>query len=847
MKNNNNSINMYLPETISKSSAVMLSKYVGSSATKDSEPKIDINALAAISKNERGKAGVSKDIMDLFPDVEFCADTVSHSILSPNDMYTRGVNLSLPNVPVTSELKSLLINDIVAQLKFYKFEETQADIIKKALFINGSYAEIFIPEASLSSILDNDGEITLESYSARAEKTSMDLNNKPMTVGDLSMLTTENASGEDKDFLNQSVEAVLNVELTDDITVLNDPAFEKYLAMKKIKHRPTTLTTEAATRSEMLKNIFRNPDKYNQMTEIKVNEYESSKRENLGRPLHLKVEHYALKPVWSGTPDNHIGYNLIIDERGNPIREDSLLDGSDEDMPGLTSVTASTVSKLLSKAESGLKTMTEGDKEIPNSEEIYGKVLEEMLLNKIEKSPLKNVANFNDNQNFNRIMFNRALKGKKTKVLFLPKNLVTYYAYDFKDNGIGRSKVEKVSVLYSMRAIMLFGTLMANIKNSIPLTEVNATIDKAEPNVEAAMKMVIKHTMQNRQLELPIGMPKTQDLVTWVRHLGMAYNFKHPQLPETEVKATDVSRSVNVPNDTVTEKLEELIYMQYGMNREQVINGMKDANFATTVVTQNKLFLNRTMYYQDKTIPLQSRHVSTIIENDAVIRNSLAAIIRDNISKSSNSKATNLKEKFDLTDDEVVETIIELIIEDVTVTLPKPESNEGDMLSKSIEDQSRAIDTYLESQFNSELISAEIFGDTVYDSADAIKAAVKSMMLREYAVENNYMKGFTKFTTLDADGKSCNDYLAKYSDINDTLGSLITNFVKENAKRAEKIDKKLTEPEEEEPTPPTDDTTGDNGATDNTGTTDDNIDGVTSPADDGTVDETLNGNIGEQF
>lgn len=789
-ENNNSSINMHLPETISKSSAVLLSKYVGAESTKEKLPMLDVNALEAISKGEREKASVTKDIMDLFPDVEFCADTVARAILSPNDSYTRGVNLSLPNISISTELKSLLTNEITSQLKFYKFEETQADIIKKSLFINGSHAEVFIPEAALSTILESDGEITLESYGERNKKDRMKITDKPMIVGELSMLTKENAV-EDKTFYNESLENVLNVEVTDDISNINDASFESYLVMKKMKYKTKSLTTEDATRSEILKNIFRNPDKYKTMTEVKVNEYLSSKRENLGRPLHLRVEHYAIKPIWAGTPDNHIGYNLIIDERGNPIREDSLLENNDEDLPGLTGVTSSTVSKLLTKAESGLKTMTGNDKEIPNSEEIYGRVLEEMLLNKIERSPLKNVANFNDNQNFNRIMFNRAMKGKKTKILFLPKNLVTYYAYDFKSNGIGKSKVEKVSILYSMRAIMLFGTLMANIKNSIPITEVSAVLDPDTPNVESAMKMIIKHVMQNRQLELPIGMPKTQDLVTWVRHLGLVFNIDHPQLPDTKVTSTDSSRNVVVPTDTVTEKLEELIYMQYGMNREQVINGMKDADTATSIHTQNKFFLNRAMYYQDKTIPLQSRHVSTIIENDAVIRNSLEKIINEYHKQSGKGNTTELQTKFNLTEEEMTDTLIELIIEDITVVLPKPESNEGNSLSKAMSEYSNTIDTYLESQFNPDVLSAEVFGEEASESSDSIKAAIKSMMLREWAVENNFMKGYTKFTTLDEEGSSCNDYLSKYSDINDTLGKLIKEYISKNIKRSKNLDNDL--------------------------------------------------------
>ncbi len=796
--------NMFLPKNISNINAALLGKLVASN-TSDTYDKMDVSALESISKKARGKSEISKDIMDLFPDVDFCADTVSHSILSPNDLNTKGLRLSLPSVKIGTELKSLILTEIRTQLKNYNFESNQAEIIKQALFINGSYSEIYIPEAALDEIIskENTGEITLESYASRytTDKIKNTYMAKKVTANDISMLTTENSkenSSSDTIKDTDNIEDLLHIEITDSIGALNDKNFESYLVSKKLN----TLTTESALTSDRklkLKEIFRDPDKYKKMEDIKVSDYKSSRRESIGRPLVLKVEHYAIKPVWSGTPDNHIGYFLLLDEKGNPIREDSNLDDND-DMPGITSVTPSTVNKLISKAKEGLKSMADGEGgEIPNNEEVYGKILEEVIIKRLEGSPLKDIGNFNENQHFTKIMFSRAIKGKKTRVLFLPHSLVAYYAYDFKNNGVGRSKLEKVSILYSMRAIMLFGTLMANIKNSIPITEIEAVIDEKEPDVESAMKMIINHTLKNRQLELPLGIPRTSDLVTWVRHLGLVFDFQHSKLPQTKVKSSDTSRNIKVPEDTVTEKLEELIYMQFGLNAEQVRNGMNQANFASTLINQNKLYTNRIMMHQNKTEPMLSRHVATIVRNDAVIRREILDIIDKN---SSQIKA--IKEKFAITDKELQEVLLDLIIDDITVTLPKPESNEGDNLKTNLEEYSRGLDTYLEAMFNRDSMESYSVGEEISGNVDHIKGIIKTMMIKEWASENNYLKGFNDFLTIDDEDNSINDYMKQFEVMMNNFSKIFVPYIKATKKNKDKVDEKINKINngtEEEPLP----------------------------------------------
>ena len=50
---------------------------------------VDVGGLEAIVKQVAGKQSVNEDLLALFPDMKFCAETVSLGIISPNDMATK--------------------------------------------------------------------------------------------------------------------------------------------------------------------------------------------------------------------------------------------------------------------------------------------------------------------------------------------------------------------------------------------------------------------------------------------------------------------------------------------------------------------------------------------------------------------------------------------------------------------------------------------------------------------------------------------------------------------------------------------------------------------------------------
>lgn len=776
---------------------------------------VDVGGLESIIKQVAGKQSINEDLIGLFPDMKFCAETVSLSIISPNDMITKNYNVNFTSLKLGNELKGSMSEAVKSDLNtYYNISNKLADMIEDGLFMKGSYPECFIPESTLNDIITDDkykkvetGDITVESF-FKSTTRAKGIFNKQNTISakdykdiisdvlDKSDLTIESATA-------VKLDKELGIELSDDISLLYSNFIDDNITKKSItglyKNKTNKeFTTESGVKTnvkdEIIK-LFKNPDKLTEEPLINIESYADGSRKSLGRPLHIKLDPISVKPIWSITPDNHLGYLVLLDENSKIINsKDFNSNGMDNaNTIGFSSNVKTVSDSILNKAISGLKNMTEDNKDLDNMEEIYGTILHNTIVKKLSEGKLKNLGNLSKDQNFLRLMFNRSLQGKKTKILFLPVDVVSYFAYEYKDNGMGLSRLEKISVLMSMRAIMLFAKLMANIKNSIPITEVEATIDAKEPDVKAAINKIISSTLKNHQVSLPIGTADVNSLVQWVHNLGYVYNISSDRLPDTKVKMNDASRNIKIPEDTISEVLEELCYMEFFMNAEMVKYG-KDANFATTVVTQNKLYENRIAKQQIKTEHNLTRLVKTILSNDATIRNEMLSIINSNLKviKKLNKDIISLVSTSEVKDEELADIILDIMIEDISITLPRPTSlSEGNNLKTTLNDYKEAVESYVDVMFDNEAFGTAIAGEEISTNIESYKAIIKKMLLQEWVNDNNYIPSMSKFLTLDESGESLNNLFSQYTGMMETFGKLVKGFTKDNKKAIDKIDNEL--------------------------------------------------------
>ena len=104
---------------ISIPTASTISKLVTNTNSKEKLKKVELATLENIAHELVKKNKVLEDMLTLMPDLEFCADTATSSIISPNDLTTKSIVIDFENISMGSELKGTIADTISTDLDVY--------------------------------------------------------------------------------------------------------------------------------------------------------------------------------------------------------------------------------------------------------------------------------------------------------------------------------------------------------------------------------------------------------------------------------------------------------------------------------------------------------------------------------------------------------------------------------------------------------------------------------------------------------------------------------------------------------------------------------------------------------
>ena len=834
---------------------------ISSNQTLTNIPSISMFTYEKIQSND--------DVAQLFPDVELCIQILTSCILSPNDMMTVKLNYQAPDIKLPTDLKTSLIDKIEKYIEAnYKLNTQLVTILRESLFTKGSYIEAIVPEASLDEIISNYTNnnknyniLGLENYLSSTilptynylgkgyESSNINIS---YSIGQESLNASFSidATGLNNNVLNTKqikvTEEDMLISITDNPNILsvnqallrNAKQYSKF----KTKNNNLSIGQEDDSVIAVLDKFFRNTEQYQKQDYLYIPTKDDAKRKTIGAPLVLKLSAESVIPVHViNDPSKHLGYFVLLDNNGCPINAE-YYKGMDMDTTyDMTNIDTNARFSLIKKAREALYGITKNDVKLENLESIYSQIVENMIRKKLETGAFSNLVDIKQSADIFRVMFSRALKAKQTKILFLPSDLVAFYAFDYRDNGTGKSLMEKTTLLYSLRAIMLFSRMLAYIKNSTNRTIVSTTLDENDPDQEGRMEQIMSEHLKLRQSQFPLGVTNLNDLVSWVQHLGLSFKFQGPGLPNTEINTEDTATSKIIPDEELDNKVKEYIFMAFGLTPEIVESGYS-SEFATTVLAKNLLLAKRVSRIQDEFTEMVTEHIRKLIQNDMTLITELRNIVISNkkgITKSINKNKEGNEDISRVKKSELVDYIVNIFISELKIELPKPEMSEAQAMKQAFDYYKESVDNMSDVVFSSEAITDEYFGNMA-GKIDAIKNMFKASLLLNWMNKNGYMPDLTDFLTKDDDGKPVFDALDNYKSFVDAIGESFLPFMKQVMKDKTKLDEKIQKVEEASNDSGSDDEYGNDENT-NEGSeesTDENNDMDNEPTEDNNEDNT---------
>ncbi len=806
----------------SPGTAAAISKLVQGEDNSTNESKgFDMGSLGVEKTNKRmieEKADIA-NIFRLFPEFRFVADVVTTMTLASADKGAYTTNFKLENNPFPNDINSRVLTAISSHMeKNYKITDGLYKVTYECLFGAGSYAETIIPENVLDDIIASRvsaPQVSVEGDDDFGSRVGA-LLGSGKNHGFLGNPSNGSVSMENDEYSPYvpAMERFPTIEVTDNWNVLKTPDMKRVEARDKAYEAMGVMSGKVSMEDDL---IFRKPQ--NQLKADVLRVENLNLRDPIGKPSITKINSEAIIPIFlKSKPEEHIAYFILIDEEGLPVskvKEDEDFSHDIQLASGSVDFNGSAESKKLSKAAKNLGLMTD---DAPVNNEVvqkFSELIEEDFSDRLKSGIHGGLASFDGSKDLYEIMLRKTLKNMGCKMLYMPAEMLQYTALDYRQNGTGKSLMQDVIMVASMRAALMMSSVNNEIQNNITTTIVDIALDPNDKSPEKTYEMIKAYVLKMKENNMHDFTIDPTSINDWLSSIGVRFQIsEHPRLPNVKIdfSTEETSKPDTGDAENMMEKLTKSMILSVGLMPE-ILDNIHDSTYAS-ISEANRVLMDRRNEERRKVLMQHvTSKVKKIMRADEELHKVIIEVLEDNkISLKKNVlKAKNIRYNKE-TKPVVNEWIVGLYIDYITCTLP---SQNGD--DSSLEEEFGKYKDSLDDRI--ELILGDGVGELLADLEEYREPALelwKNHLLRTWCVDNNYLPEVDDIIQTDSLGEPIVDLEVVAKSMSEGLAKSTAGFValmkelkaKNDARLEEagKEEEEETEDDDDEPEQPADDT-----------------------------------------
>lgn len=734
--------------------------------------------LDNISKTTGANVNDSMDTLEILPDIKQASQVYCSAVLSPKDMMSTEMNYRVAATMETNDMIGSMLKVVADFFRdSYQLHEKLGDILEDALFKKGSYPLLVIPESSIDGIINDPINISTESmapiidaskntvrslgilgpssYAPRTQLPSMEsmfgFDGAPVDTDIEPAIKTKNKKGDAAD--------VLGITVTDNIQLLKLPMFrgaktraslESRLSINRLgledrANRPTHVAAVQEKQQAMkdVDKLHQQLYTHRQYISVPIQPILTSTqtaRPNVGHPLVMTLPSECVIPVHvPSNPDEHIGYYVLLDEYGNPVVKSKAADYynqmensfTPERQRGAGSNTTS--SQIEQVRDSLLGNIAPGSMNTAALYNSYVSVVEADLLNRLRNGVYGDSAELGRPEEVYRIMLARSLSAMRTQVLYVPAELMTYVAFDYNNNGIGKSLLEETRIIASIRSILMFANTMASIKNSVGRVAMNIELDPEDPDPSKTVEFLFHEYMRTRSIGYPLGAANPLDTIEFLQNAGVELLVSgHPGYPSTTLSTEEKTSNHAKVDQEFDEEMRRRHIMGFGLSPETIDSSMS-IEFAQQIISSNLILAKQAKKVQNKLMGFIRKFIRTYTLNSQILVDELKKVIEDKKSTLNAEKDAHLLRKIESPGE-----FIQEFVEALETTLPEPDGTKLENQMADYQAYATFIDTVLPAYLSEEMMQGTLQSDANQGIPITI-AAIRSSLLRSFIRRNNIL------------------------------------------------------------------------------------------------------------
>ena len=692
---------------------------------------IEENELSEIQEHSFKTANIVSSILDLNPEIETVVEIITSLIVSPNDMITKVINYN-----TDAKLPTMLKANFADMLKTYventyKLSDKIEDIIEKSLYTRGAYVELNLPRESLNVL------------------SSMGKNNRELGRG--LMAGTEDGINAIANAIYNKSTRVNKTNFTEDNIKISDST--ELLIMDMIEPSVNVSNHHSA----FAKLTAGNEDGVFNLATPKFGN-------NFKGPIIKEISPDDLIPICTiDNPGKHEGYFYITNNRFKSITNTK----------DFTNLTEDRLEKMFSTMNDNVKFDSNKVPKIKNIGELKDLLVKNKLKEYLKQTGLNTNVSVELTDRLALALADNIIEESGVNIMYLPPELVSYYAINYRQNGIGKSLIENIAILASVRSILTFADTSGMIKNAIPNTEISIQLDKNTVNYKEIVAKVTKNVMGLNKHKLPIGIFGASNIIKWTQNAGITIKTDYVGVPDTNVTWTETNSNIARIDDSVFDRLDKQIYTALYATKA-MLDKTEDSDFAITI-RQSSQFLNKRINkLQGKYNKLITSDIKKKLLLDTPFINKVKDLVKGSLKDikkfiKTNPEAINYTSEND--DDLILRVAFELI-DKLSISLQKPLDENTKTKNSDFVDFTSTLDSVIKALLSTDTLPSDLT-DNLGDGLDKLTAAMKTKFILEYMVENNILPEFTSSFRLNENGEPDLSVIQDYDVFKDTLTKLV--------------------------------------------------------------------------
>ena len=694
-----------------------------------------VTQLTDVANSSRRTIEELSTLKQMSPEISTAEEIVVSSIMSPVDLQTDSVSITIDyplGTDATNKINELLTNffndEYALGPKLYSW-------LKDAAFRDGSKAILVIPQRTidiLNTVADNWDPTYKDlikkqtaSISKSTESLVIDIDEKDIDAVSDKACESLKALRIGSEFFNEEQKKTVKFKDKEG----KDASLESYTsdaiaknlmkdAFNLIKH---TEDGQGVIVTRDLSPILKGPCVINEKiqslqeeAERQVFGYDMKKPDapketlpvlcvsdvlNTGKndlPIVIELPADSVIPVCApGDNKNHLGYFVMVNELGQPIRGEQAFDvTSNTDMTNRLATNAARSVFGNNNISSFQMTGMTDTQVMDNLTNVFSVAVNFLLKNKLKKDGLTGLK-LNIHESVGKALFYNLLAKTGIRMIFIPEPMMVYYRLDHRPDGTGKSLLEDVDYLMAVRCTLLMAKVMALIDNATKHRTIEVTIDDKNVNPFEVLERA-RHMFISKRVPNMTNNPRTAAESIISSHL----TIKPKNIPGVvdDLSVNDETRygQSQAPDSELLDKLNNMIGLGLGIP-PSALNQLNETEYSRSVATVNMFFANKVRNWQTTIKPYNKKFLVNYILSNAKLVDTITKIVDDDLKGAQSTKQKdNTSQCIQNDQDKTAQEIVKKVLSTVELVLNPPSMSTSKAQFEELQSQAETINKMME-------------------------------------------------------------------------------------------------------------------------------------------------------